>query len=82
MAVDGSEVFRLPKRGGERDTADDVDVGGGYVFEISAWMGWGWVCAGVRGSCVVLAVCKTSGDGRVKLSGEVASGVRLSLIHI
>ena len=40
-------------RGGERDTTDDVDDGGGYMFEVSAWMGGGWVCAGVRGSDAV-----------------------------
>ena len=44
MAVDGSEVRRLPMRDGERDTADDVDDGGGYVFEVSAWMGGMGVC--------------------------------------
>ena len=40
-------------RGGKRDTTDDVDDGGGYMFEVSAWVGWGWVCAGVRGSDAV-----------------------------
>ena len=43
VSVYGSQVCRLPMRGGERESADDVDDGGGYVFEISAWMDGGWV---------------------------------------
>ena len=53
VAVYGSEVSRLQVRGGERESANDVDDGGGNVFEIGAWVGGGWVVVGVRGSCVV-----------------------------
>ena len=53
VAVYGSEVCRLPMRGGERESADDVDNGGGYVFEISAWVGGVCVLAVVCGSCLV-----------------------------
>ena len=44
VVVYGSEVSRLPVKGSERESADDVDDGGGYVFEISAWMGRVCMC--------------------------------------